>query len=192
MIDFLEGSIEDLKENYVILNLSGVGFKVFISFPTYEKLKEKQSARVLTFMMVREDSIDLYGFYSQEEKDIFLQLISVSGIGPKAAMSILSNITVEQFKEAILSGDEKFLMRIPRLGSKKAQRILVELKDKFKNILESSKGILTLEDDSIEALTVLGFKYFEAKKAVREVLKNFNGKTEKETIIKEALKYLSK
>lgn len=192
MIDFLDGIIEDIRENYVLLNINGVGFKVNISFLTYEKLKEKQSARVLTFMMVREDSIDLYGFYSQEEKDIFLQLISVSGIGPKAAMSILSNITVEQFKEAISSGDEKFLMRIPRLGSKKAQRILIELKDKFKNILEGEKGTLSLEDDYIEALTVLGFKYFEAKKAVRDALKNLGISTGKEMILKEALKHLSK
>lgn len=192
MIDFLEGIIEDIGESSLVLNVNGVGFRVNISFPTYEKLKDKQSIKILTFMMVREDSIDLYGFYSQEEKDIFLQLIGVSGIGPKAAMSILSNITVEQFKEAISSGDEKFLMRIPRLGSKKAQRILVELKDKFKNILQNEKGILSVEDDYIEALTVLGFKYFEAKKAVREALKNLGGKTEKENVIKEALKYLSK
>ncbi len=192
MIDFIEGAIEDIKENYVVLNVAGVGFKIYISFPTYEKLKEKQSARVLTFMIVKEDTIDLYGFFSQEEKDIFLQLINVSGIGPKAAMSILSNITLEQFKEAISSGDEKFLMRIPRLGSKKAQRILVELKDKFKSILDREKGILSAEDDYIEALTVLGFKYFEARKAVREALKNFGNKVEKEKVIKEALKHLSK
>jgi len=192
MIDFLEGVVEDIKENYVIINVNGVGFKVNISFITYNTIKDKQTLRIHTYMNVKEDSIELYGFAFLEEKDVFLQLINISGIGPKAAMSILSNTTIDNFKQAISSGDEDALLKIPGLGSKKAKRILVELKDKFKDIVAIEKGQLSAEDDYVEALTVLGFKYAEAKKAIKEAMKILNNTSNKEEIIKQALKLLGR
>jgi Holliday junction DNA helicase RuvA len=192
MIDFLEGVAEDIKENYVIINVNGVGFKVNISFITYNTIKDKQTLRIHTYMNVKEDSIELYGFAFLEEKDVFLQLINISGIGPKAAMSILSNTTIDNFKQAISSGDEDALLKIPGLGSKKAKRILVELKDKFKDIVAIEKGQLSAEDDYVEALTVLGFKYAEAKKAIKEAMKILNNTSNKEEIIKQALKLLGR
>jgi len=192
MIDFLEGVVEDIKENYVIINVNGVGFKVNISFITYNTIKDKQTLRIHTYMNVKEDSIELYGFAFLEEKEVFLQLINISGIGPKAAMSILSNTTIDNFKQAISSGDEDALLKIPGLGSKKVKRILVELKDKFKDIVAIEKGQLSAEDDYVEALTVLGFKYAEAKKAIKEAMKILNNSSNKEEIIKQALKLLGR
>lgn len=192
MIDFLEGVIEDIKENYVIINVNGVGFKVNISFITYNNIKDKQTIRIHTYMNVKEDSIELYGFAFLEEKEVFLQLINISGIGPKAAMSILSNTTIDNFKQAISSGDEGALLQIPGLGSKKVKRILIELKDKFKDMVAIEKGQLSAEEEYVEALTVLGFKYAEAKKAIREAMKILNNASDKEEIIKQALKLLGK
>ena len=135
MIDFLEGVIEDIKDRYVLLNVSGVGYGVNISSSTFEALKDKTGiVRIYTYLSVSENNIGLYGFSTPEEKEIFLSLLNVEGIGPKGGINILSGTSVERLRKAIASGDEFFLTSIPGLGPKKAKRIIVELKDRFKTL----------------------------------------------------------
>lgn len=131
MISFLVGTIEDKQENSLLLDVGGVGFEMSISSNTFSALPMAgESVKVLTYMSVREDDISLYGFSSKEEKDLFIKLISVSGIGPKVAISILSGLTLNALSIAIANKDVKMLSKIKGLGAKTAERICVELKDK--------------------------------------------------------------
>ena len=131
MISFLVGTIEDKQENSLLLDVGGVGFEMSISSNTFSALPMVgESVKVLTYMSVREDDISLYGFSSKEEKDLFVKLISVSGIGPKVAISILSGLTLNALSIAIANKDVKMLSKIKGLGAKTAERICVELKDK--------------------------------------------------------------
>ena len=131
MISFLIGTIEDKQENSLLLDVGGVGFEMSISSNTFSALPMiGESVKVLTYMSVREDDISLYGFSSKEEKDLFVKLISVSGIGPKVAISILSGLTLNALSIAIANKDVKMLSKIKGLGAKTAERICVELKDK--------------------------------------------------------------
>ena len=131
MISFLIGTIEDKQENSLLLDVGGVGFEISISSNTFSALPMVgESVKVLTYMSVREDDISLYGFSSKEEKDLFIKLISVSGIGPKVAISILSGLTLNALSIAIANKDVKMLSKIKGLGAKTAERICVELKDK--------------------------------------------------------------
>ena len=131
MISFLIGTIEDKQENSLLLDVGGVGFEMSISSNTFSALPMVgESVKVLTYMSVREDDISLYGFSSTEEKDLFIKLISVSGIGPKVAISILSGLTLNALSIAIANKDVKMLSKIKGLGAKTAERICVELKDK--------------------------------------------------------------
>ena len=131
MISFLVGTIEDKQENSLLLDVGGVGFEMSISSNTFSALPMiGESVKVLTYMSVREDDISLYGFSSKEEKDLFIKLISVSGIGPKVAISILSGLTLNALSIAIANKDVKMLSKIKGLGAKTAERICVELKDK--------------------------------------------------------------
>lgn len=131
MISFLVGTIEDKQENSLLLDVGGVGFEMSISSNTFSALPMVgESVKVLTYMSVREDDISLYGFSSKEEKDLFIKLISVSGIGPKVAISILSGLTLNALSIAIANKDVKMLSKIKGLGAKTAERICVELKDK--------------------------------------------------------------
>ena len=131
MISFLIGTIEDKQENSLLLDVGGVGFEMSISSNTFSALPMVgESVKVLTYMSVREDDISLFGFSSKEEKDLFIKLISVSGIGPKVAISILSGLTLNTLSIAIANKDVKMLSKIKGLGAKTAERICVELKDK--------------------------------------------------------------
>lgn len=131
MISFLVGTIEDKQENSLLLDVGGVGFEMSISSNTFSALPMiGESVKVLTYMSVREDDISLFGFSSKEEKDLFVKLISVSGIGPKVAISILSGLTLNALSIAIANKDVKMLSKIKGLGAKTAERICVELKDK--------------------------------------------------------------
>ena len=191
MIHFLEGEIEELRDNFVVLNVGGIGFGIAITTAAYDSIKDKSGVRMSTYMAVREDAMELYGFASVPEKEVFLLLISINGIGPKAAMAILNNTTIDQLKSAIGSGDEAALTRIPGLGSKKAQRLIVELKDKFKGLSAIKGGSADMENEYTEALVSLGFKYNEAAMALKAAMK-VSPKAGKEEIIKEALKRLGK
>ncbi|MEI7640004.1 MAG: Holliday junction branch migration protein RuvA [bacterium] len=195
MFDFIEGSPEKLTPNHAVINVGGVGFGVSISTSSYEALKlEPGKIKLFTYLHVRENVLELYGFVRIEDKEIFLMLMEVNGIGAKSAMNILNKITAAQLQRAIASEDSKTLMKIPGLGGKKAQRILLELKDKFKNVdfAEDGKGgTMDEEDEYVEALASLGFNYTQAREALRKAMKEVKNPKNKEAVIKEALKRLA-
>jgi Holliday junction DNA helicase RuvA len=192
MIDFLEGNIEQIREKYLLINVNGTGYGVTITAAAYDSLKDKTGiARVYTYMAVSENGVALYGFSSPEEKEVFLALISVEGIGPKAGTNILNGINPDRLKKAIASGDEAALTQISGLGPKKAQRLILELKEKFK-MFASSPEVIEGEDEYMQALLGLGFNYQPAREALRQAIKAARDKGNKEEIIKEAIKRLGK
>ena len=133
MIGYIKGSLEAKTGEYVILETGGIGYKVFMSSPSMERLGEMgKMVKVFTYMRVREDDVSLYGFCTNEELRMFELLLSVSGIGAKSAISILSAITPSSFALAVISNDLAKLKKLPGVGAKSAQRIILELQDKLK------------------------------------------------------------
>lgn len=145
MISFLIGIIEEKQENMLVLNVNGVGYEINVSANTLSSLPmEGEKVKILTYMAVREDGVYLFGFSSKEERELFFKLISVSGIGPKMAISILSGLSLSDLVMAIINQDHKLLSKIKGLGKKTAERICLELKDKLsitgENIENASFG----------------------------------------------------
>ncbi len=177
MISFLIGEIEEKREGIVSLNVNGVGYELFVSNTTLASLPNAgEVAKVLTYMAVREDGIFLFGFSTSEEKELFLKLITVSGIGPKVAISILSGLSISNLITAIIGGDVKMLSNIKGLGKKTAERICLELKDKISPLGVMSGDIMMsnlniVNEDVIETasdtLIALGINKNEAYKLAR-------------------------
>lgn len=197
MISYLKGSLEAKNIDSIIIEVGGVGYKVFMSGSSIDKLREiGKVVKVFTYMRVREDDVSLYGFCTNEELKMFEQLLGVSGVGAKSALSILANISPSSFALAIITGDVETLKSLPGIGAKSAQRMILELKDKMKtqeaieakeiNIKAPVKPLGKLQD-AIDALQVLGY----GRKDIDIALSNIN--TEEltvEEIIKQGLKYL--
>lgn len=189
MISFLQGKIEFAGDKYVVLNVGGVGYKVFVSSETLRKIPQKSGqVKLWNHMHVREDALELYGFLNLNELDLFETLIGVSGVGPKTALGILTVGSIDSLRRAIASGDANYLTRVSGIGKKTAERVIVELKDKM-----SGKGILVgapelkEEMDALDALAALGYSQREAREALAEVPREI---TSAEKRIKEALKKL--
>ena len=195
MIYQITGQVILKEQDFVVLDLNGFGLKIISSMNTINNLSLNTTATLMTYLHVREDILDLYGFYSKIEKQIFLLLIGINGIGPKLAITIISNIDPEIFKKNIINSDIEALVAIPGIGTKTAKRIIIELKDKFTNNDDSSTldddNHSTLYTDSFKGLLSLGYKSIEVRSVLNNLLKNddFNGDIEK--IIKEALKELN-
>ena len=200
MISYLKGSLEVKNIDNVVIEVGGIGYKVYMSSSAIERVGEIGNiVKVHTYMRVREDDISLYGFCTNEELRMFEQLLGVSGVGAKSALTILSNITPSSFALAIISGDINTLKGLPGIGAKSAQRMILELKDKMKteqSIEESKdeeiKEAIVLDNkanDALEALCVLGY----TRKDVEKVLSNIDtNKLKVEEIIKQGLKYLGR
>ena len=177
MITFLHGKLVEALPTQVTVDVNGVGYDALIPLSSFDKLPQPgQSIKLLTQLVVREDSHTLYGFMSSEERDLFRLLIhTVSGIGPKTALNVLSGISVTAFRGAVASGDLKSLSKISGVGKKTAERIVVELKDKIGMAgaweAASAKHGLSADEqrinDAVLALVALGFKQIEAHDAVR-------------------------
>ena len=195
MIYQITGKIIIKEQDFVVLDLYGFGIKIISSINTINNLSLNTTATLMTYLHVREDILDLYGFYSKIEKQIFLLLIGINGIGPKLAITIISNIDPEIFKKNIVNSDVEALVAIPGIGTKTAKRIIIELKDKLTNnddlstLADDSHSILYA--DSLKGLLSLGYKSREVSSVLSNLLKtdDFNGDIEK--IIKEALKELN-
>lgn len=194
MIERVKGLIEKKGSNSVILGVNGIGLEINMSINALESLPQiGKEIQILTFLNVREDLLELYGFVNRLERQTFLLLISISGIGPKLALTILSGISTDNLKNSIIAGDVPSLTRIPGVGSKTAKRIIIELKEKFINIDRDQLGIAeekqmsSLFHDVINALVALGYKEHHAKKICLELDKDglMQGKLEK--VIKLAL-----
>ncbi len=157
MISFLSGLIEEKQENTLVLNVGGVGFLLCVSSNTLASLPLSGQVKVYTYMAVREDDISLYGFSSLEERELFYKLISVSGIGPKMAISILSGMPLSDLTTAIIKNDNKLLSKIKGLGKKTAERLCLELKDKLNPLaLSLPEGELAggdYDEDAVQMAT---------------------------------------
>ena len=197
MIAYLKGNLMTKSEEYIILEVQGIGYKVYMSKTSIDELDESNQVKVYTYLKIREDDISLFGFNTNEELHMFELLISVGGIGAKSAITILSNITPSRFALAVITNDVNSLKKLPGIGAKTAQRIILELKDKIKTEeaidLDSNRiqqnNIQKEEDleELIQALQVLGYRRYEINKVLPKV------KSETlEDKIKETLQYLAK
>lgn len=201
MIGFVKGVIADFEENLVIVEVNGIGVNVYCTGQTLSNIGGVGSAiKLHTYLNVKEDSMTLYGFLTKEDLKIFKLLITVNGIGPKGALSILNAITPDELRFAILAGDSKAIAKAPGIGAKTAGRVILDLKDKLsvEEALESKLGnshsfVESQQNnntrDAIEALTALGYSPTEALKAVNQV--NAEPDMDTEAILKAALKYIS-
>ena len=195
MIYSLNGELIYVDPQTAVIECGGVGYKCTITSQTLGALPEiGKKARVYTYMSIREDAVDLFGFVSEEELTAFKLLITVNGVGPKAAIAILSELTPQKLALAISSGDSKALTKAQGVGNKIAQRIALELKDKFSNIPSGTADDIEIvqsvnsdtTDEAVSALVTLGYSKSEAQSAVSKVADS--GSVEE--IIKNSLKYL--
>lgn len=197
MIASLTGRLKRKASDYLILDVSGVGYHVLVPLSTYSKLPDDGGEICLHIHThLREDSLCLYGFFTQEEKDIFHLLISVSGIGPKLALSVLSHVQPPELVSAIKSGDDSKLCAIPGIGKKTAARMLLELKDKVASFIATASSIeekprAGIDEDAVSALLNLGYKKQLAEEAVSTVLRRKPELALKD-IVKESLAVLTK
>ena len=194
MIGYLHGKIISKKPTKLLLDVGGVGYLVNISINTFEKLSDKTEVSLFTHLSVREDAMDLYGFFSVAEKEMFELLIGVSGIGPKSAQSILSGIQIDDLKDALKTGNVSRLISIPGIGRKTAERLMIELRDKIDSVSETGEtvtfGVSTVRGDAIAALVNLGYNQKIAERAVRSVTDK-SPNISIEDLIKEALMNLN-
>ena len=198
MIDSLKGLIQKKTLTYAVIQIQGIGYKVMMSINGLESISGiGNETTLLTYLHVREDILDLYGFASEKERNTFLHLIGISGIGPKLALTILSGIDPSKLKDRVIAGDVASLTTIPGVGAKTAKRIIVELKEKFVKTNDESLGFDDGEsmksqpfNDVVNALVSLGYKRNYAIKACKELEKKGELEGELETMIKNALKQL--
>jgi len=198
MISQITGKLISLNEGFVIIELSGLGLKVNMSTSTIRNFKLNEIISLVTHMHVREDALDLFGFINESGKKLFLMLISISGIGPKLGMTILSGIEPEKLKNCIIAGDVKTLTSISGIGAKTAKRIIIELKDKLSKVDDENLGFNDDKNSEIinnilNALISLGYSEIESKKVIEKLslLNSDQNNKRIETLIKEALDLLN-
>ena len=197
MIVSLKGILANKNPSEVIIDVNGVGYLCFISNNTYDNLPLKgQEVSLLIYHQISENSQNLYGFSDEVEKDIFLMLISVSGIGPKTGINLLSSVSPNEFKRRLVAGEVELLSALPGIGPKTARRIIVELKDKLVSYSDNSMPIENSENsgsyqDAYDALKSLGFNINEINKCL-SALTESNVDFNTQDLIKEALKVLKK
>lgn len=196
MIAYLKGKLVIKSVDYIVIDVQGIGYKVYMSKTAIDKFEEEKEIKIYTYLKVREDDISLFGFNTLEELHMFELLISVGGIGAKSAIAILSNITPSKFALAVITSDVNTLKKLQGIGPKTAQRIILELKDKIKteeaienqeNTIKQEEQIQEDMEELIQALQVLGYRRYE--------INNILPKIKEETLedrIKEALKYLAR
>lgn len=189
MISHLKGKVIHLGERFAVLECNGVGYKVFASPDVLRALQKNSGETSLwTHLAVRENALDLYGFVEKEELEFFELLISVSGIGPKTALGILSVTTIDNLRRAIASGETALLTKISGIGRKIADKIVLELRDRI-DFLESERDSASVrgETDALEALKALGYSEREARETLKKVPRDIAGASDR---IKQALKLL--
>ena len=195
MIDYIKGEVAELTPATVTIDCNGVGYLAHISLQTYSAIGDNKTAKIYIYESVRQDAFVLFGFINKHEREVFMHLISVSGVGPATARVMLSSLSSKEVEAAIVSEDVNTLKSVKGIGAKTAQRIIVDLKDKIKF---SDEGQLTnlakvaapaLEHEAVAALVMLGFPQVKSQKVVKTVIKEIPGSTV-EAIIKESLKRL--
>ena len=198
MIDQIHGMILKKTPNYAVLETGGVGLKVLSTINTLEAMPAKgKKTLLLTYLHVRDDVLDLYGFQTSRERETFLQLIGISGIGPKLALTILSGISPDKLRNRVIEGDVAAMTTVPGVGAKTAKRIIVELKEKFTKADNDSLGFEELDQtisglywDALNALMALGYKQKHSNQALDKIKQSGELKGELESVIKKALQHL--
>lgn len=182
MIGFIKGELAEVKENYIVLETGNIGYEIYLSTPAILELPPRKSTvKLYTYLHVKEDALTLYGFINKDDLEMFKLLITVNGIGPKGALGVLSGITADEIRFAVLADDAKAIAKAPGIGPKTASKIILELKDKFK--LESafeqkllnqsekldSQSIYGKREEVVSALTTLGYSSSDAYKIVTQI-----------------------
>lgn len=186
MISTLKGTIVDIGLTHTVIEVGGVGYKVSITGTTSASLQLGEQTRLLTYLAVREDALDLYGFTDERDKSLFMLLLSVSGIGPRSALSILDRGDSRRIRQAISQNDLHYLTKMAGIGTKTAQKLILELRDKIGATEETGTG--QADSDALEALIVLGYSSEESREVLRTIPHTITGAQAR---VKEALKLLS-
>ncbi|MFZ1528276.1 MAG: Holliday junction branch migration protein RuvA [Ferruginibacter sp.] len=192
MIAYLEGKLSYKSPALVYVDVNGVGYEVHISLNTYSAIQGLENVKLYTYLQVKEDSHSLFGFSDRQEKEIFVLLISVSGVGAATARMMLSNLRPQEVTAAIVNGNVKTLEAVKGIGKKTAERLVLELKDKVSRQAHTGELITpvnnTLEYDALTALTALGISKSQAEQALKKVARTEPGPLQLEDLIKKALK----
>lgn len=202
MIAYLQGIVAGITDTKVILDVNHIGFQVFMSSRDIQAMPgQGEEARIYTYLNVKEDAMQLYGFLSQDDLDVYKLLLNVSGIGPKGGLGILSAMTADDLRFAVLSEDSKSIAKAPGIGAKTAQKLILELKDKlsledaFEKKLENTAaasvkaGLDDAKSEAVQALVALGYSNSDALKSVRKA--EITSDMDTETILKLALKQMA-
>lgn len=193
MYEYLNGTLTVKAPTHVVLDVGGIGYYVHISLHTYSQIKDSKGCKLFISFQVKEDSQTLYGFAEEDERRLFEHLISVSGIGPSTGRMILSAVSPEDIRAAIIHGNVPLIQRIKGIGPKTAQRIVLELQDKLKkqgpDALVAISKQQSIPEEALSALVMLGFARVQAEKVLSTVVQSLPNSTV-ETLIKEALKRL--
>ncbi|MCB0561038.1 MAG: Holliday junction branch migration protein RuvA [Lewinellaceae bacterium] len=196
MITYIKGNITHKSPTFIVVEAGGLGYHINISLNTYSQVEKLESVKILTHLHIKEDSHTLYGFADAAERSLFVHLISVSGIGPSTAQLMLSSMTPDEMRIAIISEDVNTLKRIKGIGPKTAKRAILDLKDKMlkdsgEEMALASPQDNTIRDEALSALVALQFNRIQAQKALNKALKENPGIAGVEQLIKLALKELS-
>ncbi|MFA5359706.1 MAG: Holliday junction branch migration protein RuvA [Patescibacteria group bacterium] len=192
MISYLKGKIRNKGNGFVILEVNNIGYQVFISPLLYADLNLNQEVEFYTYQQVREDALNLYGFRNIEELELFELLLSISGIGPKSALGVMSIASVADIKESIFRGDPALLTKVSGIGRKTAERVVLELKEKIGKLVVDDGGISKSSlgsSDEIDALMALGYSLSQARDALNGIDAKIKDSGER---IRQALKMLGK
>lgn len=180
MITTLRGQIIQVEDNAVIIEVGGVGLRVFITQPTLAQVNVGESLLLQTHLVVREDALNLYGFNSISERSLFLLLLGVDGVGPRVALSVLSTLDHETIQQAVFNNRDEVLSKVPGVGKKTAQKIILHLQDRLKPATTFERLALMSDVDSevLAALTSLGYSVVEAQRAIQNLPKDAPGEVE--------------
>ena len=193
MYSFISGTVVEKNPTYVVLDNQGIGYFINISLNTFTAIGEQQHVKLFVHLAIREDAHTLYGFYTEAERELFLQLITVSGVGCNTARLILSSMTVNEAIDAIATNNIRMIQGVKGIGAKTAQRIVVDLHDKVGKLEAGGEispvGNNTLKEEALSALMVLGFNKASIEKALDKLLKQMENPTV-EDLIKESLRLL--
>lgn len=193
MYEYIKGKVEELGLTHVVIDNQGIAYFIHISLQTYSLLAEKETCKLYISEIIREDDHILYGFFEKHEREIFVKLTSVSGIGANTGRMILSSLTLSEIEEAIATSNVNVLKSIKGIGLKTAQRLIIELKDKITKSDGTQEIFVpqnnTVKDEALSALVMLGFNKASATKAVDKILAS-PGDITIESVVKQALKML--
>lgn len=185
MIGRIEGIVSAIRPGFAIISAGGIGYKVAATRQTLASLKQEKDAALWTHLAVREDALDLYGFIEEEELRVFNLLLSVPGIGPRSALSVLDIAPVETLRSAIAAGNASYLTKVSGIGKKTAEKIILELKEKIGVGSEHAARAMSGDEEALEALRALGYSTQEAREALRKVPNEVEGSSAR---LREALK----